>query len=67
MSNNPYKGYAKCLMCIKDADATEKEVIVFPQFGVCLCDFHLGKMLSEYLNIESLKLQIESENKECGK
>lgn len=55
------KGYSKCLTCIKGADATEKEVIVFPQFGVCLCDFHLRKMISEYLDIEPLKLQIESE------
>ena len=29
-----YKGYSKCWMCIKDADATEKEVIVFPQLGI---------------------------------
>ena len=66
MSNNPYKGHAKCLLCLKDtdADANEKEVIVFPQFGVCICDFHLRKMISEYLEIEPSKLRIESENKE---
>ena len=55
------KGYSKCWMCIKNADATEKEVIAFPQFGICLCDFHLRKMVSEYFNIEP-KLQFESED-----
>ena len=57
------KGYSKCWMCIKDADTTEKEVIVFPQYGICLCDFHLRKMVSEYLNIEPIEPQVESEDK----
>ena len=54
------RDYSKCWLCIQDANAAEKEVIAFPQFGVCLCDFHMRKMIGEYLNIEPI-LQLDNE------
>lgn len=46
------KAYSKCFLCIKDGSAAEKDVIEFYNYGVCLCEKHLNKIIGEYLNLK---------------
>lgn len=47
-------GYSKCIACIKEGSAAEKDVFVFRKYGICICEEHLNQIVSEYMALKIL-------------